>query len=246
MTSTPPAWALRRSWDLDAVLPESLVTPEGAGPFAPEEHEARVFQDLVAEYDARLLETELLRRDSTLSGPFSEFLAAWAADEAKHTDALQRLYRGAFGVDRAALDERLAPREGDFAPLEPYLDDEFKLGVMLAYDEAMSAHGYGEDVPFYRSLGRDDGQRAAFAALLEELRLDEARHCKNAVELLVQNHAGRGHEVAGVMAEIVAHDAAQKEYRATFLLDHASEQFDEETMRKIGTTIVRTLERRLG
>lgn len=240
------AWATRRDWDLDDVLPESLVTPVGAGPVASAEHEPRVFQDLVAEYDARLLEAELLGSGRDFSAPFQEFLSAWAADEEKHTDALDRLYRGAFGLDRESLTSRLRARRGDFAPLASFLDDEFKLGVMLAYDEAMSTHGYGADIPFYESLGRSSAQSGAFAQVLRELKNDEATHYKNAVELLALGHRGRGGEVARVMEEIVAHDAAQEEYRATFLLDHATDQFDASMMARVGRAVTRTLERRLG
>lgn len=245
-TATVRAWATRRSWDLDDVLPESLVAPSGAGPVASHEHEPRVFQDLVAEYDARLLEAELLTRATGLSVPFREFLSAWAADEKKHTDALDRLYRGAFDADREPLLGRLRARRGDFAPLASFLDDEFKLGVMLAYDEAMSTHGYGADIAFYESLGRSDAQSSAFAQVLRELKNDEATHYKNAVELLALRHRGRGGEVAPVMEQIVAHDAAQEEYRATFLLDHATDQFDASMMARVGRAVTRTLERRLG
>ena len=48
------------------------------------------------------------------------------------------------------------------------------------------------------------------------------------------------------MEEIVAHDAAQEEYRATFLLDHATNQFDATMMGRVGRAVTRTLERRLG
>ena len=44
-TSNVGAWATRRDWDLDDVLPESLVTPVGAGPVASAEHEPRVGAD---------------------------------------------------------------------------------------------------------------------------------------------------------------------------------------------------------
>ncbi|MEE2941109.1 MAG: hypothetical protein VX460_12030 [Planctomycetota bacterium] len=245
-TATVRPWATRRDWELDDVLPESLVAPPGAGPVASPEHEPRVFQDLVAEYDARLLEAELLTRGTRLSAPFLEFLSAWAADEEKHADALDRLYRGAFGADGDSLFSRLRARRGDFSSLASFLDDEFKLGVMLAYDEAMSTHGYGADVPFYESLGRSDAQSRAFARVLRELKSDEATHYKNAVELLTLRHRGRGGEVASVMEEIVALDAGQGEYRATFLLDHATDQFDATMMGRVGRAVTRTLERRLG
>ena len=82
--------------------------------------------------------------------------------------------------------------------------------------------------------------------MLRELKNDEATHYKNAVELLALRHRGRSDEVAPVMEEIVAHDAAQEEYRATFLLDHATDQFDASMMARVGRAVTRTLERRLG
>ena len=73
---------------------------------------------------------------SRLSVPFGVFPRGRRTR--KDTDALDRLYWGAFDADREPLLGRLRARRGDFAPLASFLDDEFKLGVMLAYDEAMS------------------------------------------------------------------------------------------------------------
>ena len=133
------------------------MAPAGAGPVASHEHEPRVFQDLVAEYDARLLEAGDPRSRSPRR-PSGVPLGVGGGRGEAHGRARPAV-RGAFGADRESLASRLRARRGDFAPLASFLDDEFKLGVMLA-DEAMSTHGYGADIPFYESLGRSDARRA--------------------------------------------------------------------------------------
>lgn len=238
-----PYRPIRRAWSLGAIQesagPEAPLTP------APGGAEGRVWADLVAEYDARLLMDELVTRGPHSPG-MEHFLAAWAADEERHTDGLTWLYCRAFGVDPAEVGERLASRAGRFDSFEGFLDDEFRLATMVAYDEAMSTHGYGADLPFYSSLGRTGAERAAYASLLRELRADEAMHYRNAVELLAEQHADRAGEVAGVMDEVIALDAAQDEYQGAFLLDHASDQFSEGSMRRVGRAVAGTIERRLA
>ncbi len=204
-----------------------------------------MWQDLTAEYDARLLQAELVRRAPGFSPELELFLEAWAEDEAKHAAALTRLYMEASGATQEGVRARLDGRSGDFEPMASFLDDEFRLSVLLAYDEAMSTHGYGADIPFYASLGGTPERQAAFAAVLRALKNDEAVHYRNAVELLACRHQGRAGEIAPLMDEIVALDAGQSEYKATFLLDHANDQFDEPGMRRVASAVVRTLERRL-
>ncbi len=207
--------------------------------------EPRLWMDLVAEYDARLLEAELARRASELDQPFSEefglFLKAWSLDEAKHADGLARLYRLVMGVTQEELDDRLRQRTGNFRGFDELLDDEFQLSVLFAYDEAMSTRGYGDDIPFYASLGPP-----AFGKLLRHLKNDEAVHYANAVELLGTRFPDRAGDVPEVMAKIIELDVAQESYEATFVLDHVSAEFTVDQMRQVGASVGAAIVRRLG
>lgn len=231
---------VRRDWSASDLLAD--VRPEHVTCAADEvaEVEQRIWTDLVAEYDARILQAELLSRSASFTPEFLGFLDAWAADEEHHANGLLRLYSLVIGEPESDVAARLAERRGDFAPMEAWLDDEFRLAVLFAYDEAMSTTGYGEDIPFYASLGPPE-----FGTLLRELKNDEAMHYRNALELLVHRHADRADDVAGVMNEIVAFDAGQTEYRATFVLDHATSQFSSEMMERVGRNVAAALERHM-
>lgn len=214
-------------------------TPERAGEIEP-----RLWMDLVAEYDARLLEAELARRATRRGQPYSPefmlFLEAWALDEAKHASGLAMLYRLVTGVGQAELDERLGARTGQFGAFDEILDDEFQLAVLFAYDEAMSTRGYSDDIPFYASLGPP-----AFASLLRHLKNDEAVHYANAVELLSTRFSDRVDEVPGVMAKIVDLDVHQETYEGTFVLDHVSAEFTVDQMRRVGASVSAAIVRKL-
>lgn len=235
----------RRDWDLGALCSLCADEPRARRDGLPEEGaEERAWADLVAEFDARRLEEELLRRGG-YSAAFDAFLAAWTHDESKHTRALHWLFTRAFDVPPGELDERLERRlastEADFEGLESFLDDEFRLALVLAYDEAMSTHGYGADVPFYASLARSPSEERAFRAVLRELRIDEAVHYRNAVALIAYEHAERRDEIDATVDEIVAFDRTQDGYGGGFLLDHASDQFAPETMERIGASVARAI-----
>lgn len=230
----------RRSWSIDALLDGMSAAELDNTPEEVEAARPQLWIDLAAEWDARLLEAHIRDMGRGFSRAFGAFLDAWAADEARHTEGLLRLYCLVTGEAEGAVRQRLGARRGDFESVEPLLEDEFEVLVLLAYDEAMSTAGYSEDIPFYRSLGPP-----AFGELLRELKNDEAVHYRNAVELLVRDHSARADEVPSVMARIVRFDEAQDEYRATFVLDHATDQFDGARMERVGRAVVRTIQRRM-
>ncbi len=202
--------------------------------------EPRLWIDLAAEWDARLLEAHILEAERGFSPEFHAFLEVWAADEEQHTEGLLRLYSLVTGEREDAVRGRLGARAGDFRSVEPLLGSEFEVLVLLAYDEAMSTAAYGDDIPFYRSLGP-----ASFGKLLRELKNDEAMHYRNAVELLVHAHSDRVDDVPAVVERVVQFDEAQEEYRATFVLDHATDQFDGAEMERVGRSVVGAIQRRM-
>ncbi len=230
----------QRDWSLDAVFDGVSAADVTCSKEGLSEAEPRLWIDLAAEWDARLLEAHIVEGDRGFSADFHAFLRVWAEDEERHTEGLLRLYSLVTGEPTDSVRSRLMERAGDFGSVEPLLDGEFEVLVLLAYDEAMSTAGYGEDIPFYRSLGP-----ASFGRLLRELKNDEAMHYRNAVELLVHAHSDRLGDVPGVVARAVAFDEAQEEYRATFVLDHATDQFDGARMERVGQSVVRTIQRRM-
>ena len=236
-----PYRARRRHWNVEEL---KALIPGSAGDLGERVESvdrARLWTDLVAEYDARFLQRELMRRASgRYSHEFLAFIEAWALDEEKHADGLCHVYCAVCGEDAGSVQSRLKSRQPDFASFSSILDDEFRLAVLFAYDEAMSTRGYGEDIPFYASLGPP-----AIEALLRHLRADEAIHYANAVDLLAYRHRHRAEDVRAAMDEIVELDAHQDAYQGTFVLDHATDQFSRTTMRTVGDKVAAVIERRL-
>ncbi|MFT6833446.1 MAG: hypothetical protein ACJAZN_003631 [Planctomycetota bacterium] len=231
----------RRSWDVDSLMTPVTADQVRCSSRSAKEHEPRLWMDLVAEYDARLLQAELIRRGMRYSHEFRAFIDAWAVDEDKHADGLLRLYSLVCRESESSVLARLSAREGCFESLSEVLDDEFRLTLLFAYDEAMSTHGYSEDIPFYASLGPP-----AFETLIRELKNDEAVHYANAVGLLAVLHRDRVAEVRVVLDELIALDAGQESYRGTFVLDHATDQFSHKGMRRVGNLVGAAIVKRLS
>ncbi len=203
------ATQLSRTWD-------SLGTV--ACPQAKRALHDSLWHSLASEYDARHLSAYLRRQAVPLSPAFWALEAAWAADEQNHFDGLCWLYRRLYEVSAAEVTSRLAQRQPDFAPLSSLLSEEFRLCVVLAFDELASARAYARDIASYASLG------APAVALLRKLARDEMLHCRNAVDLLIRLHAPRLAEAEPIIAQVIAHDTSpQFSYRATFLLDQVIE-----------------------
>ncbi len=230
----------QREWSLEALFEGVSAADVTCSVEDATAAEPRLWIDLAAEWDARLLLAHLVEGDRGFSEEFHAFLRVWAEDEERHTEGLLRLYSLVTGEPPGSVRSRLMARKGDFRAVESLFDGEFEVLVLLAYDEAMSTAGYGEDIPFYRSLGP-----APFGQLLRELKNDEAMHYRNAVELLALAHSDRLAEVPDVMARAVRFDEGQEEYRATFVLDHATDQFDAARMERVGEAVVRTIQRRM-
>ena len=122
----------QREWSLDSLLDgvsaaDVTCSKEGARAAEP-----RLWIDLAAEWDARLLQGHIVERDRGFSAEFHAFLRAWAEDEERHTEGLLRLHSLVTGEAADSVRNRLMARVGDFRSVEPLLDGEFEVLVLLA------------------------------------------------------------------------------------------------------------------
>lgn len=175
------------------------------------EYRPFIMADLCVESDASNLYRELVEHH-TLSKEFRQFLEPWHQEEINHATGFCRIMNLLFGMDDAQLIREVTLRKADFSRLESVLDDEFKLAIMLAYDECASTMSYKQDT-FYQSLGPVE-----FNQWITLVIKDEARHFMNAVKLIHCKHRGRLHETQRVLDDILAMDSANHPYQATFLL----------------------------
>lgn len=173
-----------------------------------------LWHSLATEYDARHLSAFLRQQPMPLSPAFWAMERAWAEDEDNHFRGLSWLYTRLYDVSEAEIAARLGERTPDFSRLAPLLSDEFRLCVVLAFDELASTRAYAHDAVSYAALG------VAARILVRRLARDELLHCHNAIDLLVRTQARRLPEVEAVIEWVIAHDTSpQFSYRATFLLD---------------------------
>jgi hypothetical protein len=227
-----------RPWSaLELLLP---VVPEAINlsQQAKEQLEAFFWKDLASEYDAENFCVMLEESGLTFSDEFISFEKVWRRDEYNHYLGFRRIYSLFYGEDEEAITERLKRRKPDFKDMEEFITDEFKLCLILAYDEIVTTRAYGEDVPFYKSLGPD-----AFNAWIKNVRADEAVHYLNCIRVAQVRHRDRLPEAKELLQRILEIDLNMKEYHATFVLDHKGAPFTPEMLRECADTIVDVLSR---
>lgn len=205
-------------WTASAVCASWDATSFAAPPATRAALHDSLWHSLTTEYDARHLSAYLRQQAIPLSPAFWAMERAWAEDEQNHCLALSWLYSRLYGVAEPLITDHLRTRQPDFSLLSPLLRDEFRLCVVLAFDELASTRAYARDVATYAQLG------APAATLLRYAARDEMLHCCNAVDVLVSQHGLRLPEIGPVIDEVIAHDTSpQFSYRATFLLDQIVE-----------------------
>jgi len=206
------------------------------------ELEPLLWNELASEYDAENLcqflqlqeEAGQLKR----SAPFLAFEATWRRDELNHTLGFARIYSLLFNVEENELFARLQSRPHNFTPIARFLDDEFKICLVIAYDEIATTRAYWEDY-------RDRYPRWGNPDVVEWIRLvtrDEAFHFANVLEVIKECHAERILEVPAIIDEFIQWDSGGNEYRATFVLDHEADQFDDGFLATCRRIILRQLD----
>lgn len=177
--------------------------------------------DYLVEADAENLYLELTRFHP-ISAEFKKFLDPWHQEELNHARGFKRILNILYDLDEETLNLAHQARSSDFSHLQTYLNDEFKLAVLLAYDEYCSTVAYRKDV-FYQNLGPE-----AFKKWIQWVIKDEARHFMNAVKLIHCKHQKRIPETHDVLADILAQELKIENYQSTFLLhadsDYGSDQ----------------------
>lgn len=203
--------------------------------------EPLIWDDLCSEYDAEHLCLELERladAGTRYSAELWSFERVWRRDEYNHYRGFQRLYALLYDADEDHVAARLHQRAADFSGFGAYLTDEFKLCLMLAYDELCTTRAYANDVPFYQSLGDP-----IFVTWVERVRGDEARHYLNALRVAQTRHRDRLAEAPAIIADILATDLATSDYRGTFILDHHGPSYSPDLLRAVAATLAAVIQR---
>ena len=174
-----------------------------------------LWDEICTEFDARRLAEYVRHAHLPLSDEFRSFEACWLADENAHYLGFRRLYSTLYRVPEADLAARVERRPSSFPAAARFLGDEFRLALLLAYDEIATAKAYARDFAIYDGLG--DPNVSAWIRLVCR---DESYHCQQAVQILKRRYRARLDEVPHVLEALTVASVGSTEYEGSFVLDH--------------------------
>lgn len=167
------------------------------------------------EYDAE----NLCKYLDTLSIKFSpEFLAfekVWRRDEWNHYVGFRYIYSIMFNQREDDVARLIEERPCNFSGIEKFLEDEFSICLLIAFDEILTTKGYASEKKLYSSLGHP-----AFSRWFRAVTKDEAYHFSNVMEVIRLNHSDRISEIPLLLDSFIRWDMQKNEYGSTFVLDH--------------------------
>ncbi len=185
------------------------------------------WDNLCSEYDAENFCLFLEKNKIKLSSDFKAFEFVWRRDEFNHHIGFRHIYSILYDTQVSSIDEQLKQRSVNFTPIEVMLEDEFKICLVLAYDEIATTKSYALDYDFYKSFGHD-----GFLKWIKLVTRDEAYHFNNCMELIGKNFYHRINEIPQLVDNFISWDLSRNEYKGTFVLDH--ENYDELFLRSCG------------
>ena len=169
---------------------------------------------MLTEYDAKNLAGYLTTREIEFSPGFLSFKRAWSRDEWNHYLGFRQIYSMLYDEPEDKIAERLEMESGNFEPIAKFLDDEFKVCLVLAYDEIATFKSYLAEFPFYTAL-----EMRVFH-WFQRVTRDELNHFLNCMEIIRCNHSARISEIASTIDLFIEWDIARHPYVRTFVLDH--------------------------
>jgi hypothetical protein len=202
-------------------------------------HAELLWYDTVTEHDSQhfLRHLGVLRAAGVpFSADFQAFEDAWIVDERNHYDGYRRLLALATGRDEAAIHDDVVSRPVDFSPVHELLRDEFSVCVVLAYDELFTAQSCHKDFALFSS---SDPRLGRWIRLVAR---DEGYHFLNVVDVLRRNHAHRRREIPAMLDTLMHWDEQERPYQATFVLDHVSDRFTEQSLARNVAMILHLLD----
>ncbi|MCP3392148.1 hypothetical protein NLM27_25520 [Bradyrhizobium sp. CCGB12] len=226
---------IRRNWDPRDFFDELKPAMFTAGPATLRARRNKLWPELYTEYDARHLKQELFKRNLIASSEAEAFFGAWSADEERHTDSFIQIMELVAGESERDLRDRLEARSHDFSAIDEYLEDEFSLLVMIAFDEMCTCRAYAADREFYAGLGTN------FLRWLREVVADEAVHSINAVNVIRTRHCDRIPEAGTILDNLIGGVGEDPEYTGTFVLDYFDKNYTKKMFANCRATVLRNV-----
>jgi len=168
---------------------------------------------MLTEYDASNF--ALYLSDREFSPDFKRFERAWRRDEWNHYLGFRRIVALLYDQNEAKIASEVTMDRGNFEPIGDFLKDEFKICLLLAYDEIATFKSYLAEFPFYRSFGDPRVIR-----WFQKVTRDELNHFINCVEIIRHRHPDRVPEAKESLDQFIEWDLRRSVYERTFVLDH--------------------------
>jgi hypothetical protein len=189
-----------------------------------------LWHEICSEYDARRFAQYIHKSGMVLSREFLRFENAWLKDENAHYTGFRNLYSMMYSKPATELAKSVRERESGFSGLAPFIKDEFRVCILLAYDEMVTARAYAADFAIYDSLGDPN-----LSQWLRKVCRDEIHHCLAMVELLRLRYRKRLREVPGLVDKLASFDSCSESYTGTFVLDH--QHFPRELLKRAQSAV---------
>jgi hypothetical protein len=188
------------------------------------------WDNLCSEYDAENFCNFLKREDISLTEDFKAFEYIWRRDEYNHYLGFRHIYSILYGIEADKIVSDIGKRVINFEPIKDLLRDEFKVCLLLAYDEIATAKSYAQDFDLYELFGHPH-----FDKWIRLVTRDEAYHFNNCMEVIGKNFYHRKAEIPDLVNLFLEWDCSRNEYQGTFVLDHGN--YSQEFLSKCGRII---------
>jgi hypothetical protein len=170
---------------------------------------------MLTEYDATNLTRYLAMKDSGFSPEFHRFKKAWSRDEWNHYLGFRLVYAVLYNKPEGEIAGELEMESGDFGPIAEFLEDEFSVCLLLAYDEIATFKSYLAEFPFYKAFGDPRVFR-----WFQRVTSDELNHFLNCLEIIRYRYPARISEVKRTVDVFIDWDCQRHSYSRTFVFDH--------------------------
>jgi hypothetical protein len=175
-----------------------------------------IWGDLCSEYDAEHFCQYLRQSQIPFTPEFQAFETLWRQDELNHYQGFRQIYALLFQQNPKAIEDEMTTRTPNFKDLKEFLQDEFSICVVIAYDELATARTYPQDFKLYASFGP-----APVGKWLKYVARDEGLHYDNALQIIARCHRHRLAELPALINRLVEFNVEDNHhYNATFLLNH--------------------------
>jgi rubrerythrin len=114
-----------------------------------EEIHDTILGDLYAEHDAKNFCEYLQQSGITFTPEFKKMEKSWRLDESNHYQGFCQIYSLLYHKSIEEIERKLAAYQPDFLSIQQFLQDEFSICVVLAYDELATTKAYCQDFELY-------------------------------------------------------------------------------------------------